>query len=120
MVHEEEPISRQPVDALREKVRSVFSPFKGRFSTKRDENRHLLSCLFSSEATVQPVQVPSTTMISQRKDYSYLKPRVLNFDCTRGELSKFFLGTSGSVLQAKALELDLISNVVALYDRGGG
>ena len=30
-------------------------------------------------------------MISQRKDYSYLKPRVLNFDCTRRELAKFSL-----------------------------
>ena len=91
MIHEDEPISRQPVDELREKVRSVFSPFKTRFSTKREDSRHLLSCLFSSESTVQPAQVQSTTMISQRKDYSYLKPRVLNFDCTRRELAKFFL-----------------------------
>ena len=28
-------------------------------------------------------------MINQRKDYSYLRPRVLNFDCSRKELAKF-------------------------------
>ena len=89
MLHEDEPIARQPVEAMQEKVRSQFSPFKTRFATKREDNRHLLSCLFSSESTVQQVLPQSTTMINQRKDYSYLRPRVLNFDCSRKELAKF-------------------------------
>ena len=83
---------KEPVDTLRNKVRSVFSPYKGRFQDKRTENGHLLSCLFSSEATAPPATIlpPPTTMVShQRKDYSYLKPGILSSDCTRRELSKF-------------------------------
>ena len=76
MTFEDQPKLKEPVDTLKNKVRKVFSPYKGKFRDKRDNNRHLLSCLFSSEAAPRPdpVPPPTTTMLShQRKDYSYLK-----------------------------------------------
>ena len=81
MTLEDQPILKEPVDTLKSKVRTVFSPYKGTFRDKRTVNRHLLSCLFSSEAAPRPdlVPPPTTTMLShQRKDYSYLKPGILS------------------------------------------
>ena len=53
-------------------------------------NKHLLSCLFSSEPTTgAPAPVIPTVVSHQRKDYSYLKPSLLSADCTRRELFKF-------------------------------
>ena len=90
MTLEDQPALKDPVDTLKSKVRSVFSPYKGAFIEKRRINEHLLSCLFSSEtARPDPVPAPSTTMLSQRKDYGYLKPGILSSECTRRELSKF-------------------------------
>ena len=91
MTLEDQPALKDPVDTLRSKVRSVFSPYKGAFIEKRRSNKHLLSCLFSSEtARPDPVPAPTTTMLShQRKDYGYLKPGILSSECTRRELSKF-------------------------------
>ena len=96
--YEDQPALKEPVDTLKEKVRSVFSPYKGKFQQKRVQNTHLLSSLFSSEAGAPPgmslpgMSLPPPTMVShvsQRKDYSYLKPSILSSDCTRRELSKF-------------------------------
>ena len=93
LLHDDQPALKAPIDAQLEKVRSTFSPYKGKFKNKGDQNQHLLTCLFSSETTAPPapVQTQSTTTIAnQRKDYSYLKPTTLSSDCTRRELSKFF------------------------------
>ena len=89
MTLEEQPALKDPVDAQRSKVRSVFSPYKGAFIEKRRINEHLLSCLFSETPRPDPVPAPSTTMLSQRKDYGYLKPGILSSECTRRELVKF-------------------------------
>ena len=88
MLNEDDPVARQPVEAMKERMRSQFSPFKTRFATRREESRHLLEYLFDKEPPAQQV-LPQTTMINQRKDYSYLRPRTLNFDCTKKELAKF-------------------------------
>ena len=53
-------------------------------------NKHLLTCLFSTEpATTTPVPATPTMVSHQRKDYLYLKPSILSADCSRRELSKF-------------------------------
>ena len=52
-------------------------------------NGHLLSCLFSETPSPNPVPAPSTTIMSQRRDYGYLRPAVLSSECTRRELVKF-------------------------------
>ena len=93
LLQEDQPELKAPIDAQIEKVRSTFSPYKGKFKNKGEQNKHLLTCLFSTEtaAPPAPVQTQSTTTIgNQRKDYSYLKPTILSSDCTRRELSKFF------------------------------
>ena len=41
MLNEDDPVARQPVEAMQERVKSQFSPFKSRFATKREESRHL-------------------------------------------------------------------------------
>ena len=40
--YEDQPALKDPVDALKEKVRSVFSPYKGKFQQKGVQNTHLL------------------------------------------------------------------------------
>ena len=86
LYYEDQPTLKEPVDILKNKVRSVFSPYKGRFQEKREKNNHLLYCLYSSEGGVPSAMSlpPPTTMVThQRKDYSYLKPAILSSDCTR-------------------------------------
>ena len=80
------------MDTLKNKVRSVFSPYKGRFQDKRDRNNHLLGTLYSAEGgalSSMSLPPPPTMVTHQRKDYNYLKPAILSSDCTRRELSKF-------------------------------
>merc|ERR1711888_115776 len=92
LCYEDQPTLKEPVDVLKNKVRSVFSPYKGRFQEKRDKNNHLLGSLYSAEGGVPSAMSlpPPTTMVThQRKDYSYLKPAILSSDCTRRELLKF-------------------------------
>ena len=89
MTYEDQPALKDPVDAQRSKVRSVFSPYKGAFTEKRRMNRHLLSCLFTETPSPNPVPAPSTTIMPQRRDYGYLRPGVLSSECTRRELVKF-------------------------------
>ena len=92
LCYEDQPALREPVDVLKNKVRAVFSPYKGRFQEKRDKNNHLLGSLYSAEGGVPSAMSlpPPTTMVThQRKDYSYLKPAILSSNCTRRELSKF-------------------------------
>ena len=101
MLNDDDPNARQPVEAMQERVKSQFSPFKSRFATKREESRHLLEILFEPEQPVQQVLPQSNTLVNQRKDYSYLRPRTLNFDCTKKELAKFI--TDSKVWISKAL-----------------
>ena len=89
MTYEDQPALKDPVDAQRNKVRSVFSPYKGAFTEKRRINEHLLSCLFSETPSPNPVPAPSTIIMPQRRDYGYLKPGILSSECTRRELVKF-------------------------------
>ena len=92
MAFEDKQALKEPVEIMKNKVRSVFSPYKGKFRERRNKNSHHLSYLFSSEAAPPPATVPAptTTMVAhQRKDYSYLRPGTLSSECTRRELSKF-------------------------------
>ena len=82
---EGEPDKKAPVDDLRYATVATFSPYKGKFRKIRVDNKHLLSCLFSSE----PTSAPDAPAVVSRKDYNYLKPSILAGDCTRRELTKF-------------------------------
>ena len=80
---------KAPVDNLKHQLTAIFSPYKGKFREKRMNNKHLLTCLFSTEpATTTTVPAIPTMVSHQRKDYSYLKPSILSADCSRRELSK--------------------------------
>ena len=61
--------------------------YQGRFRKLRVEHQGLLSCLLNSQG---PVVTAAPTAVSHtRKEYSFLKPNMVNGDCDKKELTKF-------------------------------
>ena len=65
-------------------------PYKGMFRKLRVKHEGLLAILLEGEQSVTAsVAAPAIAISHSRKEYSFLKPVMINEDCSKRELTKF-------------------------------
>ena len=73
--------------SLRDRLVGEEAPYRGKFRKLRVEHESLLTGVGESgSATSTSAALP---LPRSRKDYEYLKPNMLNIDCSKRELQKF-------------------------------
>ena len=78
------------VEAVRNNLVGQALPYKGMFRKLRVQHEGLLAILLEGEQSVTGSSVAASAIIPlSRKEYSFLKPVMINEDCSKRELTKF-------------------------------
>ena len=87
------PDEHKKVEAVRNNLVGQALPYKGMFRKLRLKHEGLLSILLegheAQSGTGSSIAAPAMAMPHSRKEYSFLKPVMINEDCTKHELTKF-------------------------------
>ena len=84
------PEEYKRVEAVRNLLVGQAVPYKGMFRKLRVKHEGLLAILLEGEQSVTaPVAAPAIAMSHSRKEYNFLKPVMINEDCSKRELVKF-------------------------------
>ena len=82
------PDEHKRVEAVRNLLVANTVPYKGMFRKLRVQHEGLLAILLEGEQSVSaPVAAPA--IVHSRKEYNFLKPVMLDLDCSKRELVKF-------------------------------
>ena len=84
------PPEHARVVIVRNKLVGDAKPYKGFFRKMRVQHEELLSVL-TEEENIAVVSAPAAPPVvsHSRKEFSFLKPAIINGDCTKRELKKF-------------------------------
>ena len=84
------PDEHQRVEAVRNTIVGQAQPYTGMFRKLRVQHEDLLSILLeSTEAQSVTASIAAPAMLHSRKEYSFLKPVMMNEDCSKRKLTKF-------------------------------
>ena len=84
------PAEHARVVIVRNNLVGNAKPYKGIFRKMRVQHEELLSVLTEEESSAVASSVPAPPVVSHsRKEFSFLKPAIINGDCSKRELKKF-------------------------------
>ena len=83
------PDGHKSVESVRNLLVTNTVPYKGMFRKLRVQHEGLLSILLEDDQNVASAPAAAPAVVHSRKEYNFLKPVMLDLDCTKRELVKF-------------------------------